>query len=186
MPRLIDPRRRVDEITIAVVHLLETEGAGALSLRRIAGVLNLSPSSLLSHLGSTHRILDLTTKRLGDALVQEVEGSLRWRGMESVVPGDDLLPEVRAWLILGELARADADREAGVDLIRQDLCAVLGRATGLPPHDGRRDAIAALVHGLWVARCSRTAPMPERRAHEIVHQVCAALGVAVRPEPDAA
>lgn len=186
MPRLIDPRTRVDDITAAVVHLLDTEGAGALSLRRIAGVLRLSPSTLLFHLDSTHRILDLVAKRLGDALVEELACSVRWRGMEAVVPDDDRLPEVRAWLGLAELARADADREAGVDRIRADLRAVIGHAAGLPHDDVGRDVLAALVHGLWVARCSRTAPMTEERGRQIVGHACAALGVGARPEPDAA
>lgn len=186
MPRLNDPRTRVDEITAAVVHLLDTEGTGAISLRRIAGVLGLSPSTLLSHLDSTHRILDLVTKRLGCALVEDIESSLRFRGLQAVVPDDDLLREVRAWLSLGELARADADREAGVDLIRSDLRQVLGHAAGLPVDDCRRDALAALVHGLWVARCSRTAPMTQGRAREVVSDVCTALGIGERPEPDAA
>ena len=37
MPYLMDRSERVDRVAAAAVHVIETEGLGALSVRRIAG-----------------------------------------------------------------------------------------------------------------------------------------------------
>ena len=72
MPYVINTGRRVDELVSAAVYLIDTEGIGALSLRRLAAAARLSPSTLLNHLDSKERIVDLVTKRVGDGLVWTV------------------------------------------------------------------------------------------------------------------
>ena len=187
MPLAIDNSSRIDELVSAAVHLIDTAGIEAFTLRRLAGAVRLSPSTLLAHLDSKHRVVDLITKRVGDSLVWSVEQSSIRAGMAAVVPDEELLPYVRAWLGLSELAASDDDRHAAVARIDADLRHVLGRVAGLAADDrAGRDALAALTRGLWVARCSRTRPMTEARALAALTHVCTALGVAVRPAPDAA
>jgi AcrR family transcriptional regulator len=187
VPYLMNTSSRVDDLVEAAIHLVDTEGVEALTLRKLAGAARVSPSTLLAHLGTKHRMIDLVTKRVGDGLVESVvRRSIRIH-LEAAVPDDELLPVVRAWLALSELARADDDRHAAVARIEADLRHALGRIARLPAADeAERDALAALTLGLWSARCSRTAPMSEHRARAVLHRVCDALGIDARPAPDVA
>lgn len=187
MPYLMNTSDRVDALVEVAIVLVESEGVEALTLRKLASRLGLSPSTLTSHLTNKHRMIDLIAKRIGSAIVRSVEAESVRRGLDAAVPDDDLVPAVRAWLALSELARADDDMDAGVARIRADLRHLLGWIGRVPPGDEvTRDALAALTAGIWEARCSRTEPMTARQARAVLRHVCAALGVRVEPEPDAA
>ena len=69
MPYLMNTRERVDLLTDAAIHLIDTEGAGALTLRKLAALMRLSPSTLTSHLINRHRMIDLVTKNVASRLI---------------------------------------------------------------------------------------------------------------------
>ena len=185
MPSLRNNRERVDALVDAAVHLVETHGVEALTLRRLASTLRLSPSTLVFHLDNKQRVLDLITKFVGADVVQSVERESIGCGLDAAVPDDEQVRTVRAWLALSELARGDADRDAAVTRVQAELRHVLGWLAQLPPDDDLgRDVLLAVTSGLWVARCSRTDPMSVDAARAVLRHACEALGV--RPAAGAA
>lgn len=63
MPRILDTTYRVEELAAAVSRLVTRDGVEALSLRRIAAEADLSPSTVLHHLGGRERLMQLMCVR---------------------------------------------------------------------------------------------------------------------------
>jgi AcrR family transcriptional regulator len=183
MPHLLDTHDRVEMLTDAAIHLIETDGVTALTVRRLAGVMRLSPSTLTAHLTDKHRMIDLVTKTVGSRLVRSIEfGGLR-EGISGFVPEDEQLRLVRAWLAMSELARADDQLGSGAAGIEQDLRDALAAVARLRVRDTLTlDALVAVVNGLWRARCDRIEPIAATRARAVLRHACAALEVAGGPE----
>ena len=68
----MDTGGRVDELTDAAVYLINTEGIGSLTIRKIAVVAHVSPSSVISHLENKQRVIDLVTKRIADHIGEQL------------------------------------------------------------------------------------------------------------------
>jgi AcrR family transcriptional regulator len=183
MPYLMDTRDRVEVLTDAAIHLIETDGVTALTVRKLAGVMRLSPSTLTSHLTDKHRMIDLVTKTVGSRLVRSLElGAIR-HGILGFVPEDEDLRLVRAWLAMSELARADDQLGGGIAHIERELRDALASVARVPASDTLTlDALAAVVTGLWTARCDRVEPSSAGRARAILRHACAALEVGGEPE----
>ncbi|WP_395695165.1 hypothetical protein [Nocardioides sp.] len=182
MPYLMDRSERVDRVAAAAVHVIETEGLGALSVRRIAGVLNLNPSTLLAHLTDKTRIVGLVISRVGDQLVSSLRGAAVRRGAPALVLDSETLRLARAWLALVEMARADDGLGAIVAAREVDLGRAIGAVAGLSAHDAlTRDVVVCAVSGLWAARTARCDPMPAERAEEVLRHLLRALGLPTEP-----
>ena len=94
MPHLFDNDDRVDDLTNAAIHLLDTEGITAFTLRRLAAVARVSPSSVASHLDNKARMTDLITKRISDRMVRALRDAIRRNGALGLLPEDELLPVI--------------------------------------------------------------------------------------------
>ena len=174
---------RVDALTDAALHLIETEGLEALTLRRLAAVMRLSPSTLTSHLTSKHRMIDLITKRTGQRLLTSIEVRLSRVGLAAFVPDEDQLTLVRGWLALSELARTDEETGLAVVDLESELRHTLGWAGAVPARDElTRIALHGLTTGLWRAMCAPAEALSEHQARDVLRHACAALGVTV-PDP---
>jgi len=183
VPHLMNTRDRVELLTDAAIHLIETDGVTALTVRKLAGVMRLSPSTLTSHLTDKHRMIDLVTKTVGGRLVRSLELGALHHGIFGFVPEDEDLRLVRAWLAMSELARADDQLGGGVAHIEQELRDALASDARVASSDTLTlDALTAIVRGLWTARCDRVEPIPAARARAILGHACAALEVDGEPE----
>ncbi|MBZ5737250.1 TetR/AcrR family transcriptional regulator [Nocardioides mangrovi] len=181
MPSLIDPGGRVDDLVNACLHLIDTEGVTALTVRKMAAVLRLSPSSLSAHLTNKHRMLDLVTKRVGMRLVRVIDYRVHRDGAAALVPDDDTLPFVRAWLGLVELSRADEVTGAGVGLLDEELQAAVESAYTRKRHDPDVEILCCVATGLWAAMCAADRPMSADRARDLITRAEASLGLALPP-----
>jgi len=185
MPYLMDARDRVDELTDAAVYLINTEGIGSLTIRKIAAVAHLSPSSVISHLENKQRVTDLVTKRIADRLDQQLGSRVRYDGPLGLVPDDEAQELVRAWLAMCELARGDAALAESVAYLEQGQRDLVQWACRLAPGDNvTLDAMQALVIGVWTAMCARIEPMTQARAVVVLRHTCAALGIEITSEVD--
>jgi len=178
MPYLMDTGIRVDELTDAAIYLINTEGIGSLTIRKIAAVAHLSPSSVTSHLESKRRLIDLATKVIAGRLGQRLGSRVRYDGPLGLVPDDDALPLVRAWLAMCELARGDDALAGSVAYVEQSQRDLVAWACRLAPDDEvTLDAMQALVVGVWTAMCARVDAMSSARAVAVLRHTCAALEV---------
>jgi AcrR family transcriptional regulator len=178
MPHQMDTGHRLDELTDAAVYLVTSEGIGALTIRKVAAVARLSPSSVTSHLENKQRMIDLVTKRIADRLDHQLGSRVRRNGALGLIPDDEALPLVRTWLAMCELARGDDALAESVSYLEQGQRDLVQWACRLAPRDELTlDAVQALVVGVWTAMCARTEPMPSARAVVVLRHVCTALGV---------
>lgn len=185
MPYLMDTGSRVDELTDAAVYLINTEGIGALTIRKIAAVAHLSPSSVTSHLETKQRVIDLATKRIAHRLDHQLDLRVRYDGVLALVPDDDTLELVRAWLAMCELARGDEALAESVAYLEQGQRYLVQSACRLAPDDNvTLDAMLALVVGVWSAMCARVDPMSSAQANAVLRHACTALGVEIVSEVD--
>lgn len=174
MPYLMNQGDRVDDLVNAAIHLIRTEGIGAFTIRKLASVVRVSPSSLVSHLEHKKRITTLVTHRMGDRLERELWMRVRRGGTAGLVPDDDdLLAVVRTWLAMTELGRADDDLAAAV-AVREEALAEVVRDGFRLEHDDvvTSQTLYALMVGLWTAMCARRAPMPPEVARTILRHLC--------------
>ncbi|MEP9365350.1 hypothetical protein ABLE68_20455 [Nocardioides sp. CN2-186] len=181
MPRLFDHDHRVDDLTSAAIHLLDTEGITAFTLRRIATVARVSPSSVAAQLDNKERMTRLITHRISARLLDEIRYSIREHGPARLVPDDELLPLVRSWLAMCELARGDDALAPVVAHVQEEEHRWLIQSACRLAHDDRvgMDVLHSLVTGLWMARCARTDPMSYEDALNALLHACRALGVPV-------
>jgi AcrR family transcriptional regulator len=183
MPYLMNTGDRVDHLVNATIHLINTDGIESFTIRRLAAVARVSTSAITSHLDSKWRMTDLFTKRIADRLHREIRTNARLSGVRAFVPDDELLPLVRTWLAMCELARADDGLSEGVAYVQQDFLNLLHLACRLGPDDEVvLDAVHALVVGIWTARCARSNPMSSEHAAAVLHHACTAMGVPMEPE----
>jgi AcrR family transcriptional regulator len=181
----MDTGARVDELTDAAVYLINTEGIAALTIRKIATVARLSPSSVISHLDNKSRLTDLVAKRIAERLDRQLGARVRHVGVLALVPDEGALELVRAWLAMCELARGDdalAVSVAHVEQSQRDLVQWACRLT--PDDDLTLDAMQAFVIGVWTAMCARIEPMSAARALTVLRRTCAALGIETESEDD--
>lgn len=195
MPYLMDNQARTAELVDATLHLAATQGAQAVTLRKIAGVARLSPSSVVSQLTNRHRLVDLMTKLIGLRVVEAVDHGGRRHGLAALIPDEERLPLVRAWLVMVELTRHDEAQSEGVLGVERELRDVVGLlvraaapdelAVDRQAHDDRVELVVSLAVGLWWAMAAGTSPMPVDRARALFALHCESLGL-VRPLPGAA
>ena len=185
MPYLMDTGGRVDELTDAAVYLINTEGIGSLTIRKIAAVARLSPSSVTSHLDNKRRLTDLVAKRIAERLDHQLGLRVRYDGALGLIPDDETLELVRAWLAMCELARGDDALADSVACLEQGQRDLVQWASRLAPDDQvTLDAMRAVVIGVWTAMCARIEPMSSTRADVVLRHACTALGVEITPEVD--
>jgi AcrR family transcriptional regulator len=183
MPELMDHGYRVDELVRATIHLINTEGIESFTIRKLAVVAGMSPSSVISHLENKGRVTDLVTKGIADRLARELTIGVRRRGALALVPDQDALPLVRAWLAMCELARGNDALADSVAYLEEEQRYLFEWGCRLGPEATVTvDAMRALVVGLWTAMCARSEPMPAAQASAALRQACEALGVPVVPE----
>jgi AcrR family transcriptional regulator len=72
------PRHSVDDVVRAAISLADAEGLEALSMRRVAETLQLSPMSLYTYVPSKAELTDLMLDRVAGEVVAPVAGD--WRG----------------------------------------------------------------------------------------------------------
>ena len=183
----MDTHGRVELVTDAVVALVNDHGVEALTVRRIAERVGISPSSLTSHLTSKRRIIDLTTKQIGRRLTQTIGSGLwRHRGVPAFVPDPAELEIVRAWLAMVELSRSDAELDAAVRMVEADLGSLLDHACFTALQPDTTALVLAVIAGLWAAACRPDDPLPVDRARQLLVTACDAFGVPLRDDPAAA
>jgi AcrR family transcriptional regulator len=74
------PRHSVEAVVAAAIQLADAEGLGAISMRRLAEALGLSPMSLYTYVPSKAELVDLMLDRVAaeDAALETAQGG--WRG----------------------------------------------------------------------------------------------------------
>src|ERR1700760_3593541 len=73
------PKHSVEAVVRAAIALADAEGLEALSMRRVAEVLNLSPMSLYTYVPSKAELMDLMLDLAGHAVEEPQEGDWRAR-----------------------------------------------------------------------------------------------------------
>jgi AcrR family transcriptional regulator len=93
------PSRSVDEVVAAAVALADAEGLGALSMRRVAEALKLSPMSLYTYVPSKAELVDLMLDRVaGEAPLADPERD--WRSqIEQLARGRWAMAQRHPWLM---------------------------------------------------------------------------------------
>lgn len=154
------PKLTVPEITTAAVELADQEGLTAVSMRRVAGELAVSPMSLYTYVPSKAELIDLML----DAVYREIPLT-EWDGedwrerLERVARDNRALVERHPWMLRIAMSRpvvgpnliAKYDHELraieGTGLDDVDLDAVLTLVLGFV-HSAVRSAIEAAEAGL--------------------------------------
>ena len=92
------PSRSVDEVVAAAIAIADAEGLAALSIRRVAEALGLSPMSLYTYVPSKAELIDLMLDRVAaEAPAPDAPG---WRGrLEQLARGRWVLAQRHSWLI---------------------------------------------------------------------------------------
>ena len=175
MPYLMDTGARVADLTDATIHLVTTEGLAAVTIRRLADVMRLSPSTLTSHLTSKRRMVHLITGNLGDRVVDLIDRRTRYRGLAGLVPDEADLPVVRSWLAMVELTRTDLGTSEVVTGHQRDVAATVRWAVRPPLEPLVADAVTAVARGLWTAMCATDDPMSGDHARAVLARATDAL-----------
>lgn len=92
------PSRSVDEVVAAAIAIADAEGLSALSMRRVADALGLSPMALYTYVPSKAELIDLMLDRVaGEAAVPDAGD---WRGqLEQIARGRWAMALRHPWLI---------------------------------------------------------------------------------------
>ena len=92
------PSRSVDEVVAAAIALADGEGLAALSMRRVADALGLSPMALYTYVPSKAELIDLMLDRV--AAEAAVPDAPDWRGqLEQLARGRWVMALRHPWLI---------------------------------------------------------------------------------------
>jgi AcrR family transcriptional regulator len=188
MPHLLDTGDRVDHLVNATIYLINAEGVQAFTIRRLAAVARVSTSAITSHLENKWRMTDLFTKRIALRLHDAIKDKAWMEGVLAFVPDDDLLPLVRTWLAMCELARSDDGLGDGVAYAQEALLDLLHQTCRLGQADVGSDedvvlqTLHSLVVGIWTARCARGGAMAREQAADVLQHACASLGVSIGPQ----
>lgn len=156
-----------DAIRAAAMELLEQEGDAALTLRRLASVLNLTPNALYRHFPSREVLIaavaDEVARRLLTAILQAIAEADAEAGSEGLSPEDRIhvLFEVYATFasdhpalyqtLMSNRAEAEAhlSKPLGHDLLWEQVIRVLVPLTGPEKAPASAVTLWALLHGLW-------------------------------------
>src|SRR4051812_12560467 len=79
------PSRSVDEVVAAAIALADAEGLGALSMRRVAETLQLSPMSLYTYVPSKAELMDLMVDRVAGEMNEPAPTGGDWRAQLTVL-----------------------------------------------------------------------------------------------------
>lgn len=97
------PSRSVDEVVQAAIALADAEGLAALSVRRVAEALQLSPMSLYTYVPSKAELIDLMLDRIAAEIPPPVtaeDGAPDWRGkLEALARGRWAMAQRHPWLM---------------------------------------------------------------------------------------
>lgn len=179
-----------DHLRQALTESVTAHGLEGPSLRALARVAGVSPSTLLNRFGSKSalhaRVLDVLTERsterfyrglFPDDIVAGASAAASYRA-------ESQRADLRLRLAFDELARSD-DAVADVfvrtlyverDAIRWAIARALGAAAAdLAPSGEAVDLLHAVVTGLWARMCDRHEPMSGRRAGELWSLALAAV-----------
>ena len=74
------PRHSVEEVVRAAIALADAEGLAAVSMRRVAEMLGLSPMSLYTYVPSKAELMDLMLDRVAAEIVAPTAADGDWRG----------------------------------------------------------------------------------------------------------
>lgn len=74
------PRHSVDEIVAAAIRLADAEGLAAISMRRLAETLGISPMSLYTYVPSKAELVDLMLDRVAGEVPETSAADGGWRG----------------------------------------------------------------------------------------------------------
>jgi AcrR family transcriptional regulator len=92
------PSRSVDEVVAAAIALADAEGLAALSVRRVAEALGLSPMSLYTYVPSKAELLDLMLDRVAQEIAPP--DAPDWRGrLEQLARGRWAMAQRHPWLM---------------------------------------------------------------------------------------
>lgn len=116
------PSRSVDEVVAAAIALADAEGLAALSVRRVAEALRLSPMSLYTYVPSKAELVDLMLDRVAGEIGQP--DAPDWRGrLEQLARGRWAMAQRHPWLMQVGMHRPPlgphvlAAAEAGLEAI---------------------------------------------------------------------
>ncbi len=108
-------------------------------------------------------------------------------GSDGVLPDQEMLPIVRAWIGLGELARSNEVLGEVYAYCGEDVRHAILSAFALDGDDVvTGQTLEALVIGLWTSMCARCKPMPLEHAQLILRHLCIRIGVPPRASRTAA
>lgn len=159
-----EPARRTaltrDEIVDAALHLIRREGIGAVTMRRLADEIGVTPMALYHHIPNKKQLLDLAVNRVGEGLRIAHDGR-PWV--------DQMRDYAFAW-------REELHRFPGVAgyLLRQDappamMWRVIDDAVSLLVESGFDDRTAAQAYAALVsyvlARCDQEEVMADHARH---------------------
>jgi AcrR family transcriptional regulator len=92
------PSRSVEEVVQAAIALADAEGLAALSVRRVAEALGLSPMSLYTYVPSKAELIDLMLDRVADEIA--TPDATDWRGqLEQLARGRWNMAQRHPWLM---------------------------------------------------------------------------------------
>jgi AcrR family transcriptional regulator len=133
------PSRSVDEVVLAAIGIADAEGLPAVSMRRVAEALKLSPMSLYTYVPSKAELLDLMLDRVAAEIEEPGPALGDWRGkLENLARQRWAMAQRRPWIMqvsahrppLGPnvLASAEAGLRAidGIGLDDQEMRLVSG------------------------------------------------------------
>lgn len=169
MPVLIDTESRTGTLVQAINDVLTERGPAGVTLRLIARLSGVSPSSMLHHFGSREHLLRVAAGRTGRQRIASLRVEAITDGVLAFVPrSDDEVLDTRAWLAWLELWRCEQFLGRWIAEARADELALLARVTGYRLTRPELDAALALIDGLRVAVCAPVAPMPPHEARQIL------------------
>jgi AcrR family transcriptional regulator len=161
MPFLLVPGERVGAAVAAVYGLIAEGGTDAVTMRAVAGRVGISVGTLAHDFRYKAHLWKLSTWRIGQELVGDLERSTRIRGVAGFLPESPEETEgVAVWLALRALGRVSSEVAHQVNAVDADLRALLCRrleeATAAPvrlaPDAPQVVQVWAVLQGLWVER----------------------------------
>ncbi|QIX26119.1 TetR/AcrR family transcriptional regulator [Nocardioides sp. JQ2195] len=193
MPRLIDSINRTDTLTLAINHVIATDGVPGLTLRRISQVSGVRAPTVVNHFGSRARLLHVAAVRNAKDRLDEFVVGQPYRGLRALLPKPsdrswctDATVHARVWLGWLELWRSDPDLERCLNdhhaVLRQYLHALTeGR---IQPR--MLTGLLALSEGLQSQMAAPVRPLSPADAEELFLRTLSALDICPAPvrQPD--
>lgn len=190
MPRLIDSSSRADSLTLAINHVIATDGVSGLSLRRIGQVSRVSAPTIVNHFGSRARLLQIAASRTARDRLDEFVEDQPYAGLQALLPHPtrrswctDPTVHARVWLGWLELWRSDPDLQQCLAEHHDQLRSYVGVLT-----EGRLDplminALLAVSEGLQSRMAAPVSPLSPADADVLLLRTLDGLGVPVSPVP---